>query len=88
MIEDAGRFRFGDEYVDSGSHRVHSRIAQSCFTDAVIGNAGGWLITHPERNLGESGFALNRFKANPEPYDVHANAEFYKDAMEILFAAV
>ena len=88
MVEDVARFRFGDEYVDSGSHRVHSRIAQGCFEDAVLGRGDGWLITHPESNLGASGFALNRFAATAAPYDVHANAEFYRDAMQALFEAV
>ena len=83
MVESTARFRFGDEYVESQSHFLHTRIAGSYIQKHVgTQSDGGWLILHSSDQEGPNGFTKNEFAFNSNVNDIHTNAEFYKSSVQ------
>jgi hypothetical protein len=80
MTEATARFRLGDEFVDSGSYKVHKAAYNLAFQE-IHGQHPGLVrfITHsPNTLIPQSGFTDNRFRANSNPWDIHCNPDFYK----------
>lgn len=89
MVERTARFRFGDKYVESQAHNLHTRIAESYIDQAIIGkNENGWLITHPPVYEAVSGFTENKFAFSDAVNDIHTSAEFYLHAVKKYFESI
>lgn len=85
MVERTARFRFGADYVDSWSHRIHTRVALASVLEAFdsIGFRSK-LILHPDAQIDAHGFARNEFAARQAPWDIHTKPQFYRPAIETL----
>ncbi len=89
MVERTARFRFGDDYVDSQAHALHTRIAKSHVQHVIVNDENkGWLITHPSAYEESSGFTRNQFAFNDAINDIHTNADFYKEAVKRYFEII
>jgi hypothetical protein len=91
MTETAGRFRFGDHYVEQYNHCLHVDIAQRCCKDILHKpalNESGFLITHSQDFRSEYGFTKDIYRARSEPWDVHTSPEFNIDAINQLLEAI
>lgn len=86
MVEDTARFRLGDEFVDSGSFKVHKAAYTQAFQEALSTQSGVvQFITHsPNLSSTQSGFTDNRFRSVDMPWDIHCSPEFYREVMEQL----
>jgi hypothetical protein len=89
MVERTARFRFGDEYVDSCSHHIHTHIAKEYMENYSIAAQGpGWLINHPSEFEGVSGFTMDHYAYSENLNDIHTNAEFYRAAIQQYFSSI
>ncbi|MBE1283822.1 MAG: hypothetical protein GJ676_10975 [Rhodobacteraceae bacterium] len=82
MTETAARFRLGDEFVVSGAYKVHKAAYERAFQKVLDRNRGlVRFITHSSTGLStQSGFSDDRYRANPNPWDIHCSPEFYQGA--------
>lgn len=89
MVERTARFRFGDDYVESRSHSIHTRIAEA-YIDGYMSrhNQPSWLIKHDAKLEVESGFTSDVYAFNDSINDIHTNAEFYVGALSRYFKAI
>lgn len=89
MVERTARFRFGDGYVDSHSHHIHTRIAEEYVENYLIAKQGsGWLINHPAELEAVSGFTKDRYAYSENFNDIHTNGEFYRSAIRQYFDSI
>ncbi len=90
MTEGSARFRLGQEFVNSGSYKVHKEAYTRAFQE-TLGQQTGLVrfITHSPDDLNtQSGFADNRFRANSNPWDIHCNPDFYQGAFDQIWLAL
>lgn len=90
MTEATARFRFGDEFVDSGSYKAHKAAYNQAFQETYGQHAGlVRFITHSPDTLNpQNGFTDNRFRSNSNPLDIHCSPAFYQRAFDQIWLAL
>ncbi len=79
LPESAARFRFGDQFVDSGIFKEFKRIYSQVFTkltqpylDQIT------FIYHDDKLYNHTGFVKNKY-SRPNEWDIHVTPEFFID---------
>ncbi|WP_339769846.1 GSCFA domain-containing protein [uncultured Pseudosulfitobacter sp.] len=86
LPEHAARVRLGDAFVDSGSYRFHQAAALRATLSMMPKQDDRLrLIQHDPALRTDSGFIRNEYAAHPSTMDIHANAAFYRGALEQMF---
>ena len=89
MVERTARYRFGDEYVESRNHFLHTRIAESYLDEYNATNRKpAWVIKHPLTSESVNGFTKDEFAFNSSVNDIHTNGRFYESALARYFKAI
>lgn len=83
--EKSARYRFGDEYVDSGSqvyyNNVYIELMRKHLRIEIESNV---VLMHDESTLTASGFTKDEFKAKEDIFGIHANANLYSPLVSYL----
>ncbi|MBM2291979.1 GSCFA domain-containing protein [Sulfitobacter pseudonitzschiae] len=88
LPEHAARVRLGNAFVDSGSYRHHQAAAlRATLSMMPKQDERLRLIQHDPAMRMPSGFIRNEFATHPSTMDIHANAAFYRGALEQMFGA-
>ena len=82
--ERCGRFRLGDEFVDSESYLQYKSLARSVLTPLLDNLPDIRVLKHADELLSPSGFSKDRYINSDKHYDIHVSGEFYIPALELL----
>ena len=81
MIESVGKFRFGEDLVNSGLYARHREIGNSIILPLLKEyNFDDKVIFHPEEYILSSGLVDDRFRPSVLQADHHVSPEFYRDS--------
>ncbi|MFC3050992.1 GSCFA domain-containing protein [Kordiimonas pumila] len=78
-------FRFGKEFVESGSYQIHKEAYYQAFLLVNKGLQRTEFIFHDWSSLcDKSGFTLDKYRASESNWDIHCNPDYYAGAIKQL----
>lgn len=82
MTETTARFRLGDDFVDSGSYKLHRAAYSQAFEEELGQHPSSVRFIYHSQDYQDarSGFTSNRFRNAAKIWDIHCHPDFYESA--------
>ncbi|MBK8162780.1 MAG: GSCFA domain-containing protein [Gammaproteobacteria bacterium] len=81
----AAVFRFGREFVESGTYKLHKRAYMKALLEENAMLRKTHFVFHSEdKCCDRTGFSLDGYRASGNDWDIHCSREYYADTVEHL----